>query len=315
MGTSVSAAGLKYKVKAKAATKAAKKAPAANKVNIPLLIPEGARRIKSVVLQPSSKLVQIDRVQYQRDPIRSEVRDLTYVLNHGGIFPHPLIVAKRTYGPQDGLIWIIDGQQRWLAAVDANKAVNAELWEVDSLEAEKILFIICDTMKILNANLTVNSWPGPVSALIRGASENPEHPLFGRVALRKGGGDSMIGAAILARGLCALLSLDPGTGETQGVLRKVDKKLQEGPQNRIRADALLNLIGRVFPSGHAPVLAAIAIGQRAKEKWAEDLQMPSKHTIQRLSKVDWRCGPGRLVPSWAIRFLSVIYDVVKGIWR
>jgi hypothetical protein len=257
-------------------------------------------------------LVDVDK-RYQRDQISEEIGDLIYVLQHGGVIPDPITVVRRKYA-EDGVVsnklWIIDGQQRFMAHMEVGKPIDAQVHDVHSLEEERAFFIVMNTRKTVSSNRIVNSWAGKSAELIRRVDVESTHPLYGRISFNTNG-QSVIGAAIIARGLCAVLCLDSATGDTKSVLNKVDRELGKGGIQALRAEAYLSLIGRVFPKGYAPVLPIIALGEVARERWEAHLVTPSPTVIGRVSRINWR----NEAPSWAIRFLPLLVNKVRKVWK
>jgi len=281
------------------------------RIRVPLIL-KGIEPGKRQTIQVAQfGQVDVDR-RYQRDRISDEINDLIYVLQHGGKVLDPITVVRRRFaenGVVSNKLWIIDGQQRFMAHMEVGEPIDAIVHTADSLEAEKAFFLVMNTRKTVSANLTVNSWPGRAGELIRRVADNSGHSLHGRVALRVNG-QALIGAAILVRGVYAALGAGDGTGDTKSLLYKIDLELAK-PQQMLQAEAFLSLVGRVFPRGYTPVLAVMALGCIANERWAKHIETPPPSVIARLSRVDWK----NEVHSYSSKFLPVMKETVRRNWR
>jgi len=255
--------------------------------------------------------VDVDR-RYQRDKITEEINDLIYVLQNGGDIPDPITVVKRLYkedGVQSGKLWIIDGQQRFMAHLECGRDIRAMCHEVETLEAEKAFFLAMNARRVVGANSVVNSWPGAVADLLKRVDGTVGHPLYGRVMFKASGAE-MIGAAILVRGLLAVMTDAVGGGRIDHLLNAAETALK-GPRQRLKAEAFLGLIGQVFPHGYAPILPVVALGKVAFERWSFKIETPASAVIAKLRRVNWKAE----VPSYAERFRPVLEAHIRRLWK
>lgn len=277
----------------------------------PVLL-SGVEPGRLITIQPSHfGTVDVDR-RYQRDKITEEINDLIYVLQNGGDVPDPITVVRRTYrenGDLSGKLWIIDGQQRFMAHMECGVSIRAMCHDVESLEAEKAFFLAMNSRRVVGANTFVNSWPGAVADIIRHASDTPGHPLYRRVMWRGSGGDA-IGAAVLVRGIVAAATSQVAGGRIDHMLNMAETAVRE-PRSRLKAEGFLAVCGHVFPTGYAPILAVSALARVCAERWAVRIETPSAAVLSRLRRINWRVE----VPSYAERFRPVLEARIKKLWR
>lgn len=253
--------------------------------------------------------VDVDR-RYQRDKITSEINDLIYVLQNNGEIPDPITVVRRTFS-EDGRVspklWIIDGQQRFMAHLECGRDIQAVCHGVDSIEAEKAFFLVMNTRRSVGANSFVQSWPWLSAEMVRRVDTSRGHPLYGRVAFTSTG-KSRIGAAILVRGMAAAMTGQIQVGRIDHVLNAADAAIKDA-KNRSRAEAFLGAVGHAFPA-YAPMLAVVAFGRVCAERWAERIEGPSATIASRIRRINWRAE----VPGFAERFRPVLEARIKKLW-
>lgn len=265
--------------------------------------------------------IDVDR-RYQRDRIGPKVNELIEVIQSGGVIPDPITLCKRRWS-EDGQVrasdklWLIDGQQRFFAAMETETTIEALIYESDSLEAERNFFLAMNNSRIVNANVTVKAWPGPITILLKAVESNPDHPLYGRVEWSRTGGEH-IGAAVLVRGLVAVTTGVFYGGDIQKMLSRADTAIQKDSAAKARATQFCRLIAHVFPRGYAPILAVSALGIVASRRWAQVkyndpalLPLPTTAQMDRMSRINWLAE----VPSSAIRFRPVLEQMIDRAWR
>jgi hypothetical protein len=279
----------------------------------PVLV-KGVGAGKQTTITPDKfHLVDVDR-RYQRDRISDEVLDLVYVLQKGGSIPDPVTLARRTFsepGIDPRKLWIVDGQQRFMAHLELGRAMQAIVYEVESLEAEKTFFLAMNSRVQVSSNSIVHSWPGPVAAQLRTANETPGHPMHDRVQFARGG--DKIAAGIIIRSLDALLSssVNARGSSMQARLSHADLSMRTTPHARERVDCFLRLLGSVFPTSYAHTLGCLALARVAQSRWRGEPYLPSASVLARLRAVNWTS----VVPSSSGKFLPIVVSHVEKIWR
>lgn len=203
-----------------------------------------AQRLVTITPDEYSKLA-IDQ-RYQREDIKDWVANLRDAIRRGAV-PPPIHVAKRSFA-EDGEVskkyWIVDGQQRMWALVDANKSIQALVHEVESLEHEKKLFHILNSRRRLGANHAIATYPGPSAYLLREINDRPSHSLYKRILLSNyTGSHARINAASIVS--CALVASVGRARGTAEMLSRMDAFIKS-PNGAEQITEFLNSLGRVF---------------------------------------------------------------------
>jgi hypothetical protein len=221
---------------------------------------------------------------YQREEITSEVGDLADVLRRGGA-TEPIHAVSRAwetkYGKQK--IWIVDGQQRMWASIDANCDLTVMVHSVESPEEERGLFEAMNSRVKLNANLRVFNHGGAASKLLIADNEDQASPLFQRIAF-----GTCRHTKISATTLVVALGIVSGSTSQQAMklLPNLDRRLEKGSEP---FKSFLRAVGLVFflpPPGIAfgsPQVTAFANAWRRSGVRAVDARL-----ITRLRRVGAR---------------------------
>lgn len=257
-----------------------------------------------------TKLLNVDE-SYQRMRITSHVNDLIHVLSRGGVIPDPITVAKRP----DGTFWIVDGQQRFWAHVDTMTPIKAMVYEVESVEQERQMFLALDRHKKVGAGYFVKAWHGECAKTIVEAASAEDSPFFGRVDL---GGNTQrpFAATTLLRGMAAAMSGQIARGQMQNILERADVSWQEegAPE---RAKRFLDLIAAVFIYGtQQPIrllpIVSIGFGRTAYAYWKEEpYRLPDARVVMALRKVNWL----RVTPTASTEYLILVEQKIQSIWK
>jgi ParB-like nuclease domain len=253
---------------------------------------------------------------YQRIKIGSAVEKIARSLEAGGQTP-PIVLNRR----KDGTDWIVDGQQRWWAAVQTKRPIWANVYALhrtmdglSEMEAEEALFSIYNDVCRLSPDTTVNAWPGPVGVAIREWAVKEGSPYFNKIGLGRGGG-KVYSAALLARAMCVVMhpARTIGLGNIRRILELADAAyVHEG--NNERAEAIIRLIPLIFPpmtrARTIPVLAVAVVAQR---RWKEGVQrhFPREPVWSRLRQLNW----ATLAPTLSTQNMPTIINAIEKRWR
>lgn len=280
----------------------------------PVLV-KGVRRAGTVTLiQPDEHgKLHIDE-RYQRPRVGQEVNDLIYVLTSGGQIADPIDVAQRT----DGSWWIIDGQQRFWAHRETEKALPAHIHLVDSYEAEVNLFYALNSRTALTSKNVVKGWPGPAGEFIRRMNASDKSALKGMINLTNDSSKPIDGA-ILARCLLVLLTgISPTyTGNTAtSLMPKLDTALKQAGAVAW-AEAYCQLLAVTFgPSAgkggrRVRILPMLALARVARRKFLEHGRIVFPKVTSRLQRVNW----DNVVPTHALKYLSDVEEKIERNWK
>ena len=147
------------------------------------MVVRGVRALGSVVVSVD----ELDELNidddYQRREIRREVNELIAALKAGGIIPDPISLAIR----KDGTRWIVDGQQRYWAYWNCELPLQAQLYEVDDIDAERGLFSVLNRQVRLNTHTRVMAWPGSGGGTMRWLNVSPHSTLRTEITQAGGG--------------------------------------------------------------------------------------------------------------------------------
>jgi hypothetical protein len=267
---------------------------------------EGVGRGRLVTIQTKDfQRLRVDE-SYQRVRITGHVNSILHALKSGGIVPDPISIAER----QNGDWYIVDGQQRFAAHLDADVPMTAMIYTVEHIDAEKALFLALNRGVRVGTDFIVHAWPGEIAEILRKANDSPTHQLFNKIDFGRHG--TRHSASTLARGMVgAMTPADWATrGRIEDVLGRGDSLLKQ-PGARHRAESLLSVLAGAFNGGHLPAIVSRAIGAVAYERWAERVTLPSASTYARFRKTNWTT----LVPSTADRYFVVMKAEVSKRWR
>jgi hypothetical protein len=248
--------------------------------------------------------------RYQREEIASAVNDLVIVLKRGGQIPDPISVVERKYG--DRRRYIVDGQQRWWAHIDAQLPIRAVIYHVESYEDEVMLFHALNTQTRVTPHTRLLSWPGPAGRVLKAINEAEGSPLKGKVSFKAGGGVAVNAMAVL-RGLTTLLTNSKIGGGLSAALSTFDRMYASNPK---AAEAMMEpyvrLLADVFTDGKHPlkVVPAVALAKVMHAALRQGSPLPTTKQIQRLRVVNWDA----LMPTSSMKWLPTVLAAVFEIW-
>lgn len=254
--------------------------------------------------------------RYQRPPVPTVVNGMEQALRAGGICLAPIVLAKRQWSDEctkAGVLYIVDGQQRTLAHVAAEKKLEAVCYDSVNLAAERQAFAILNmTARKVSANKLAHAFAGPAFELLRTVSETPGHPLYGRVLWYGGNKNKSENVCIEAlsalKGLGALIvGLRAGSEQTPA---KLFPKLNVQFQKH-KAEDFFDLLGQAVGE-RCTTLYAVALGTVARERWIGSAKMPTPKSLDVLRRTDWRTVARGSV---AMSMLPVVVEAVKRKWK
>lgn len=254
--------------------------------------------------------------RYQRPPVPTVVNGMEQALRAGGLCLQPIVLAKRMFVDDKtkvGMLYIVDGQQRTLAHVAAERPLEATIYESVNLAAERQAFAILNTTaRKVSANKLAHAFAGPAFELLRAVADTPGHPLYGRIRWYGGGPKTSANVCIDAlealKGLAALLV---GLGQgSSWVPAKLFPKLNVQFQ-KPRAQDFFDLLGQAV-GDRCSALYAVALGTVARERWVGSAKMPSPKSLHALRATDWRVTARGSV---SMSMLPVVVEAVRRKWK
>lgn len=269
---------------------------------VPLVVP-GLTFVKQVVVKwediPDRLFVD---AEYQRPEDSNWVSKLSGALRAGGESP-AIQAVERT----DKRMAVVDGQQRMAAHYYAEKDVRVDVWKAEDREAERRAFVVWNDKKNQTASNIVKAWDGPLGDMIR--KSNEVGPLAGRVVVGKAGTGEFTYAGI-ARAVAAAAVGTYVRGRMQNVMGTAEGYMKIGA-SRARAEAMLELLPRVFPDGRASDLAMVGLAQAAYRRWLDDPKMPPESIIHRLASLRWDAESGG---SRSLKHLPMVEAAINKKW-
>jgi len=124
--------------------------------------------------------------EYQREEKKSHIVRLTKVLLEGGEFLPPIVVAVRKNEDGSSDRYIVDGQQRRRALVEANLPQIVIEVPFDSITEEKSHFLGIQRGMTVNTSHIIAVSDGEVADEIRRLAKEDGHPAKDRIFLGKG---------------------------------------------------------------------------------------------------------------------------------
>jgi hypothetical protein len=246
---------------------------------------------------------------YQRGKT-NEVAMLILALQRGGQIPDPVDLAMRTWGPQDGKLWIVDGFQRTCAFQELSLSFAANFYKSESLEAERRFFIAKNNRRSLSTNAQVKAWDGPSTALLHALNNSPDSSLYGRISFDHSGSDKL-SASVLIRGVERCLSGSRNTSDIQRSLSRCDNLLKT-QTDKLKATTYLRLVSLCFPHGYARLLPSLALAEVANEYWkTATMAPPGPGTIKRIAAVNWKTQ----LPGQGGQFQDLANAIIKRYWK
>lgn len=273
----------------------------------------GVKMAPSVVLIQPEEFTRLNIDEsYQRARISKKVNDLISVLLSGGQIPDPIDVVERT----DGSWWIVDGQQRFWAHVEAARPIKAHIHHVDDHDAEVRLFYALNSRYSLTTKNVVKGWPGLTGEFIRRMDTSERSPLRGMIDF---GGNSKrpVDANALVQALMVLLTGTSWRGDTMtSMLPRVDTALRLTGAVAW-AEAYVQLLAAVFGPRHertygkVRILPMLALATVARRKYIEAGRPVFPRSCRYLQKVNWVTA----VPSHARKYLPELEHRMERLWK
>jgi hypothetical protein len=253
---------------------------------------------------------------YQRAKLTKKVGELVQVLKSGGTIPDPISVAVRP----DGKKYIVDGQQRFWAALEAERPLKAKLYHVKSHDAELKLFEALNNVTSLTAAVVINAWTGPAREALTLLDQSPESKLRGLLNW-KGRSQTTFNVGMVTRACGVLLSGGMGPGNIVETLKAFDAYWARNPRWGKRAVlSYSTVLSAVFPDVSAAacrLIPALALSRTCHLRWEklyeglrETWPMPSPQQYDKLRLLDWL----KLAPTSNSVWLAQTQDAVENVW-
>ena len=263
---------------------------------------------RQLITPQNYHLLDVDP-DYQRGDT-SEISAIVAALQAGGTIPDTPDLAERAWGPRDGKLWVLDGQQRICALQQLNMSFYANVHASESLEAERSFFLAMNARIALNSNTKVKAYNGPVAALLKALNAQPESGLCGRIEFNGSGGDRL-GAAVLVLGIERLLSGTRSTNAIDKVLSKTDGLLATNAE-KLKATTFCRLVATIFEKGYAKQLPVLSLAEVARERWAKGgMGLPQKGALARLRAINWKTA----LPGTGSGYQDYANAIVKRYWK
>lgn len=274
----------------------------------PVIVTGVAFKERRLITPQSYGALDVDPL-YQRGETK-EIPGIVAALLAGGTIPDTPDVALRAWGPQDGKLWVMDGQQRICALQQLNMPFYVNVHVSDSLDSERKFFLAMNARQALNSNVKVKAYNGPVAQLLKALNSKADSGLTGRIEFDHSGGDKL-GAAIMVIGIERLLSGSRSPSAIDKVLSRTDGLLATNA-DKLTATTFCKLVGVVFAESYARVLPVLALAEVARKKWSGgDLQMPTKGSLARLRAINWKTA----LPGSGTGYIDYAAAIVGKAWR
>jgi len=249
--------------------------------------------------------LRVDDTTYQRMRT-SLVNELIYVIKNGGRIFGRVAIAKRP----DGSLWIVDGLQRFMAALECGVSIPADLYTSEGPQAEALLYQALNNRRNLAADNIVKSHQGPGAHMLMERVRTEGDPYYGNVSL--GVGKRPYSAFILIKAMLAATTGLLPNGKAGQVCSRLDFALRNDPTAKARAEAILRLIPLVFPAIHPmKLLPAVALGLVAANRWQKVVVFPGPKTYEGLKRINW----DTLFETASARFLPSVKAAIEKRWR
>lgn len=222
--------------------------------------------------------------RYQRAEVRPMVNQIVRALKQGGQIADHIHVAVR----KDGSWWIVDGQQRWNAAILAEyNGLRAQLYHVPDIDTEKKLFVVFNSRARVHPNVIIKSWAGPGGELIRWLNGDEQSPLRGAIGFTPG--NHATPATTMCRALVNTLGCGRTSGSVERYLRMLDIVVKKNPGRAQTVAKGTAILLKQFFNGHRMIASQVMpITAAAGEKWRNGpCKLPTKGDISRIQKIDW----------------------------
>lgn len=258
--------------------------PGRQRIAIPTIV-KGVETVSTIRVIDPSEFDKLDIwddskdkiTYYQRIRKDPWVGKLVYVLKNGGQCLDPIEVAERL----DGTWWIVDGQQRFWAHLEANMPIRAQLHRVQNIEQEAQLFEVFNNRWALNADSKIAGSSGHVSRLLKTVNADQSSPLFGAIGWSGSNHRAPLSATILVKAIHCFLTGRRPSGKIETVLNRADDLYARDPSRVHRLLDLFCLTCNLQPGSHNRILHVVAVAAVARERWAHGgIKMPSVRSQQ-----------------------------------
>lgn len=273
------------------------------------LVVTGVGKPRPLWIQPKDfGKLHVDESAYQRSKITAEVNDMIHALRAGGTIPDPLTVAERP----NGTWWVADGFQRLLAHMETQTPLLAMIYPVESLEAEKMLFIAMQEHRRVGAEYMVHAWPGEMADLLRKQDSSPDAQLLNKVNFGRHG--NRWSASTLIR--CGLIAVNggvewPALGEMKKVLARSDMVMRQSGADK-RALGIWSMLTAIFDSPKVTTsYVCVSFAMVAGERWKDHVVMPSASSYNRFRRRNW----SQVVIAQHAKYRGVLVSAIDKAWR
>lgn len=283
-------------------------AAAARKIGKEVLVKGVDLPSRITTLHPPFANVSIDET-YQRLQITAKVNRLTHVLKSGGQIADPISIAER----EDGSMWIVDGQQRYWAALECSMPLRATIYHVHTYEQEANLFYALNNRTLLSANSAIKGWQGPSGVLIRTYNEHEDSPLRGLIMFDPNGSLPLTATLMSKAFLTITTGILPVGNVPQMILPRLDAALATAKAKEW-CDAFVKLLSAVFQPARGKrirLLPLLALAQVAREKYEAAGRPVFPSSCASLKRTNW----DTVVPSHAMKFIPTMRAEVIRRWR
>lgn len=276
----------------------------------PVIVTGISPKDRRLITPASYPLLDVDPA-YQRGETNS-IAGIVAALQAGGSIPDMPDLAERAWGPRDGKLWVMDGQQRICALQQLNQSFYANIHVSESLDAERKFFLAMNFRRALNANTIVKAYNGPVTGLLKALNERAETGITGRIEFDKSGGDKL-SASVMVFGIERLLSGSRAAGKVDKILSRTDGLLASN-EEKLMATTFCKLVGAVFAKTYAPKLPVMALAEIARERWkakGATLALPPNGALKRLQGINWKTA----LPGNGASYQDYANAIVSKHWK
>lgn len=246
---------------------------------------------------------------YQRGVMRNQVNMLMVVIEKGGMLPDPVVLSQR-----DGKLWIVEGYQRVEASYCMNVGVLARIFQCQSIEDERTLFLAFDAKQRVSADIITAGHPGFVSRLLVEENEREGSLIRHQIDFGRHGG-RRFGATPLARALARVAVGRNSFGAAIKWLDRVEAEVATNAAAQMRARRFLDLVMAVWGIGstryRVRTLWIEALAMVAHKRWRSGTPMPTQRVINSLRRLDWMT----ISPANQSRFLPLVVAEIEMKWK
>jgi hypothetical protein len=255
-------------------------------------------------------------LSYQREEVTDKVNELIHVIREGGVIPDPITVAQRP----DNTLYIVDGQQRWWAAIDTETSLEVKIMRVANHDAEVKLFHVLNNKATIAPRHVIRSWPGKCGDVLRLLATSSASALQGQIDF-SASGVARAPATSMVRGLVTLVGGATGGGVTRS-LQSFDFRFEENPQwTMVAAFKYAEVVASIFDStveGTLRSVVAVALARLCRRRWrtcdptdnGDGWAVPTRAQYEKLQKIGWQ----KLVPTPAMKWAPVVEAEIRKAW-